>query len=472
MLNIDKKYSLLESSLLDYFENIENEIFMSCHPVVKDQREKSYSFLREYGLPGNKAEKWRNSLLPQNYNQPYTFNRIPAKYDKTVSEIFKCNIHGYSAHILSMLNGWYYNSSKESMQILKDGVIAGSILTAQKEYPELFEKHFGKIANFQKDGFTATNTALFRDGIFIYVPDNVIVKNAIQLLMMVNRDDRLLMNSRNLIVLGKNSKLDFMHCDDSINHDSSLINTLTEIYLDENASLDLYKLQNINDETTLLNNTFIHQEKDSRSKVAVLTLNGGKIRNEINVDFQGQGAEADLNGIYLMDKKQHIDNQVFVRHSVPNCYSNELFKGVLDDEASAVFNGHIYVAKDAQKTNAFQRNNNILMTPEASIDTMPFLEIYADDVKCSHGATVGQIDEDAMFYMMQRGISRQDARLLLMYAFASEVTSKISIDPLRISVEDMIKRRLRGELSICEKCVLHCSVPDKPIEFEIDMSKI
>jgi len=263
-----------------------------------------------------------------------------------------------------------------------------------------------------------------------------------------------------------------MHCDDSINHDSSFINTLTEIYLDENASLDLYKLQNINDETTLLNNTFIHQEKDSRSKVAVLTLNGGKIRNEINVDFQGQGAEADLNGIYLMDKKQHVDNQVFVKHSVPNCYSNELFKGVLDDEASAVFNGHIYVAKDAQKTNAFQRNNNILMTPEASIDTMPFLEIYADDVKCSHGATVGQLDEDAMFYMMQRGISRQDARLLLMYAFASEVTSKISIDPLRISVEDMIKRRLRGELSICEKCVLHCSVPNKPIEFEIDMSKI
>ena len=173
-----------------------------------------------------------------------------------------------------------------------------------------------------------------------------------------------------------------------------------------------------------------------------------------------------------MDKKQHVDNQVFLRHSVPNCFSNELFKGVLDDQASAVFNGYIYVAKDAQKTNAFQRNNNILMTPEASIDTMPFLEIYADDVKCSHGATVGQLDEEAMFYLMQRGINKHDARLLLMYAFTSEVTSKVSIDPLRNSIEDMIKKRLRGELSICEKCVLHCSVPEQPLEFEIDMSKI
>ena len=472
MLTIDKKYSVLESSLLDYFEEQKDQMFSNCHPSVKNQRQKAINYFKETGLPSNKDEKWRNSLLPKIYDQPYTFNAIPADYSKAVSEIFHCEIHGYSAHIVSMLNGWYYGQSKETMLILENGVVVGSILTAQDKYPELFEKHFGKIANAQKDGFTAANTALFRDGIFIYVPDNVVVKNAIQLLMMVNRDDQLFMNSRNLIIIGKNSKLEFMHCDDSINHDSSFINTLTEIYLDENASIDLYKLQNINDSTTLLNSTFIHQERDSRSKMAVLTLNGGKIRNEIDVDFRGEGAESDLNGIYLMDKKQHVDNQVFLRHSVPNCFSNELFKGVLDDQASAVFNGYIYVAKDAQKTNAFQRNNNILMTPEASIDTMPFLEIYADDVKCSHGATVGQLDEDAMFYLMQRGISKQDARLLLMYAFTSEVTSKIGIEPLRVSIEDMIKKRLRGELSICEKCVLHCSVPDKPMEFEIDMSKI
>ena len=231
-------------------------------------------------------------------------------------------------------------------------------------------------------------------------------------------------------------------------------------------------LQNLNDVTSLLNSTYIYQERNSRSKVNVMTLNGGKIRNELHVNLNGEGAEADLNGIYLMDKNQHVDNQVYVRHSVPNCYSSELFKGVLDNKATGVFKGYIYVARDAQQTNAFQRNNNILMTADAQIDTMPFLEIYADDVKCSHGATVGQLDEDALFYLMQRGISRDDARLLLMYAFASEVTSKIEIEPLRISLEDMIKKRLRGELSICEQCVLHCSVPEKILDFEIDMTKI
>jgi Fe-S cluster assembly protein SufD len=289
---------------------------------------------------------------------------------------------------------------------------------------------------------------------------------------MINREEPLMVNTRNLIILGKESKLTFMHCDDSVNHFASFINTLTEVYLGEKANFDLYKLQNINDNTSLLNNTFFHQETQSKLRVNVLSLNGGKIRNELHVDLMGEYAEADLNGVYLMDKQQHIDNQVFVNHAKPNCYSNELFKGVLDEEASGIFNGYIYVARDAQNTNAFQRNNNILMTPQAVIDTMPFLEIYADDVKCSHGATIGQLDEEAMFYLMQRGISKSDARLLLMYAFLAEVTSKVSIDALRNNYEDMIKRRLRGELSICERCVLHCSAPDKPVEFEIDMSKI
>jgi len=173
-----------------------------------------------------------------------------------------------------------------------------------------------------------------------------------------------------------------------------------------------------------------------------------------------------------MDKNQHVDNQLFIKHSAPNCTSNQMFKGVLDDKASAVFKGSVYVARDAQQTAAFQKNANILMTSEASIDTMPFLEIYADDVKCSHGATVGQLDSEAMFYLMQRGISKSDAKLLLMYAFTAEVTNKIGIEALQTNIDDMIKKRLRGDLSICDKCVLHCSTPDTPIIFDIDMSKI
>jgi len=466
------KYNKLEASLIDFYKENKEVLSDSCHPSVAQFREDAFDYFLEHGLPTHKHEKWRTSQLTKIFDEQFLPNFEASPYDKAISEIFECEIHGYDAHIVSMLNGRYYHPDVNALQYLEDGVVVGSILAAQRELPQLFEQHFNKIADHHQNGFSAINTALFRDGIFVYIPDGVEVENAIQLIKMVNRNEKLLINTRNLIVLGKNSKVSFMHCDDSINQHSTFINTITEVYLAENASIDIYKMQNINDETALLNNTFLYQEKNSRSKVSVITLNGGKIRNEMHVDLQGEGAEADLNGVYLMDKKQHVDNQVYVKHSVPNCYSSELFKGVLDDKATGVFNGYIYVARDAQQTNAFQRNNNILMTAEAQIDTQPFLEIYADDVKCSHGATVGQLDQEAMFYLMQRGITKNNARLLLMYAFTSEVTSKIGIEPLRVSVEDMIKKRLRGELSICDKCVLHCSVPNLPTEFEIDMSKV
>jgi Fe-S cluster assembly protein SufD len=472
MSTLNKLQNPLAQSLFGHFQEIEAILNKEGHPAVSRSRKQAFDYFLEIGLPTHNSEKWRNTKLDKQYSSNYKLNVEPSKYEKSVSEIFRCEIHGFDAKVKSMLNGWYYCPDDSKLQTDKDGVVTGSMLSAQKAFPDLFEKHFGRAVNFNKNGFAAICSALFRDGLFIYVPKNVEVKTTIQLIKMVNMPENPLLNSRNLIILEEGSKLSFMHCDDSVNHKSSLINTVTEIIVGKNACLDLYKLQNINDETTLINNTFIRQDRDSNSNVNVLTLNGGMIRNEIYVDLAGEGANADINGVYLMDKKQHIDNQVTLRHSMPNCTSNELFKGVLDNESRAVFNGYIYVAKDAQKTSAFQRNNNILISADAQIDTMPFLEIYADDVKCSHGATVGQLDEDAMFYMMQRGISKEDARLLLMYAFTSEVTSKLNIETLRVSIEDMIKKRLRGELSICEKCVLHCSVPDKLIEFEIDMSKV
>lgn len=472
MATSTKIYNPLESSLINYYREKEKLLTEESHPMVMHQRNEAFQYFCSNGLPSAKDEKWRNTRLDKQYASEYLMDIYPADYQKSVSEIFLCEIHGFNAQVQSLLNGWYYGPDSSKLQITEEGVIIGSLLAAQQVYPDLIDKYYGKIADHKTSGFVGINTALFRDGLFIYVPKNTEVKNTIQLIKMINREENLALHTRNLIILDEGSKLSFMHCDDSVNHFSSLINTVSEVFVGANASFDLYKMQNINDQTTLVNNTFIRQDKDSCLKIYVLTLNGGLVRNELHVDLVGEGADADINGIYLMDKKQHIDNQVNVRHSVPNCTSSELFKGVLNNESSGVFNGYIYVARDAQKTNAFQRNNNILLTPETRIDTMPFLEIYADDVKCSHGATVGQIDEEAMFYLMQRGISREDARLLLMYAFIAEVTSKLIIEPLRLSTEDMIKKRLRGELSICERCVLHCSIPDKLIEFEIDMSKV
>ena len=242
--------------------------------------------------------------------------------------------------------------------------------------------------------------------------------------------------------------------------------------MDEGAHLDHYKLQNLNNISTLLNTTYFHLESESRLNTYALTLNGGLIRNNARVKLNGRGADSNVYGLYLMDRKQHVDNRVFIEHAVPDCTSNELFKGILDDEASAVFNGHILVQRDAQRTNAYQKNPNILLTDTATVNTRPFLEIYADDVKCSHGATVGQLDSEALFYIRSRGLCMASARLLLMYAFAAEVIEKMTLEPLQERIDEMVKQRLRGELHICQNCVLHCANQDKEIHFDIDLSKI
>jgi Fe-S cluster assembly protein SufD len=292
------------------------------------------------------------------------------------------------------------------------------------------------------------------------------------MISIINWNEGLFIQTRNLVILGKNSKITMVHCDDSTNEEAMFSNSVTEVFIDENAHLEHYKLQNLNNQSTLMNAIWFRQMKNSSLKSNAITLNGGLIRNYTHTVLDGEGASAEVYGVYLMDKSQHVDNQVFIDHAKPNCFSNELFKGILDEEASAVFNGHILVRKDAQQTNAFQNNKNILMTDTAKAYAKPFLEIYADDVKCSHGATIGQLDPEAMFYLRSRGICAANARLLLLYAFAREVVDKISIEALKMRVYDMIRKRLKGELNICDTCALHCDGPNKEILFEIDMTKV
>jgi Fe-S cluster assembly protein SufD len=351
-------------------------------------------------------------------------------------------------------------------------VIAGSLAAAMASYPELFEQHYGKYADKEKDSFQALNMAFAQDGFFIYVPDNVVVDKPMQMVSIINWDKELFIQTRNLVIMGKNSKMTMVHCDDSTNQEAMLKNSVTEVFIDEGANLEHYKLQNLNNQSTLINATWFRQMKDSILTSNAITLNGGLIRNYTHTVLDGEGASADIYGVYLMDKTQHVDNQVYVDHAKPNCYSNELFKGILDEEATASFHGHILVRKDAQQTNAFQNNKNILMSDTAKAHSKPFLEIYADDVKCSHGATVGQLDPEAMFYLRQRGICEANARLLLLYAFAGEIVEKVSIEALRERVDDMIRKRLKGELHICDTCALHCEGPNKEILFEIDMTKV
>jgi Fe-S cluster assembly protein SufD len=461
----------LKDKISELYNLHQNEIFSNDPPEVIDIRKKSFDDFLELDFPTTKMESWRNTDMKKILNRDYHICFEPEMEEIDFDKVFRCEVPDLDTHIISLYNGWYIYRDHPMLK-LPNGTLIGSFARALKEYPELVLKHFNKHAKSKLNGFNALNTAYAQDGIFIYVPDNAEAYKTIQMVNILNKEDNLFVQNRNLVILGKNSKLTLVHCDDSHNHKSSLSNSVTEFYLNEGANLNHYKLQNLNDDTSLINSSFFHQEKDSNLATFAISLNGGLIRNDIHVKLNGENSHADVFGLYLTDKDQHVDNQVYIDHAVPNCTSNELFKGILDDHATAVFNGHILVRRDAQHTNAFQTNRNILLTDKATVHTKPFLEIYADDVKCSHGATVGQIDDNALFYIKSRGISEYNAKLLLMYAFAADVINKITITPLKERIDDLVKKRLRGELAICDQCVLHCKNQEKQYEFEIDMSKL
>ncbi len=465
------KNIILKNKLINLFEENKNSIFKNEPQYISNLRNQAIEKFKQLGFPTTKMEGWRKTDLLKALSKNYNHFISSSSNNVNVEELFKCEIHNFDTDIVSFLNGFYVNGNSR-LKTMPDGTIVGSLAKAMEQYPEIFEKYYNKNVQSDKNAFVDLNTAFAQDGLFIYVPDGVEVKKAIQMVSIINHSENLFVQNRNLIILSKNSKLTLVQCDDSINQQSSFNNSVTEIFIEENANLNHYKLKNLNNDSTLINSTFIHQKSGSNASTNSITLNGGLIRNNIFLKLSGQLCDANVYGVYLMDKTQHVDNHVFIDHAAPNCSSNELFKGILDEDATGVFNGHVLVRRNAQKTSAFQNNKNILLTDTASIDTQPFLEIYADDVKCGHGATVGQLDTEAMFYLRSRGITEANARLLLMYAFAAEVINKISIKPLRSRIDDMVKKRLRGELSICDKCVLHCGSPAKEIHFDIDTSKV
>lgn len=462
----------LKEYLSGVFAGKRHEIGLHDTPLVAKKRTQAFELFSRMGFPHAALEKWRGTDLSRALGHEYQALPEQPAADIDIDKIFQCDVPHFETLLVSQLNGWYADR-KNLLQVFPNGMIIGSLAAAFGKYPNLIEAHYGKYADDTSEGLTALNTAMSQDGIFIYVPDHVTVEQNIQTVNITDFKQNLFLNTRNLVILGENSHLRLVQCDDSINHDVTFINSVTEVKIGRNATLDHYKLQNKDDHTTLINSMYFHIDEGGSLSSNAISLNGGLIRNLSHVTLSGKHSSADIYGLYLMDRYQHIDNQVFINHAAPECISRELFKGVLDDHASGVFNGHIKVHRDAQQTNAFQTNKNILLSDKASIDTKPFLEIYADDVKCSHGATIGQLDAEALFYIRSRGISESNAKILLMYAFAADVINKISIPELRQRMDDMVKKRLRGELSQCEQCVLNCSTHEQQkIDFKIDMSKI
>jgi Fe-S cluster assembly protein SufD len=442
----------------------------SATPPINELRKKALELFGKQGFPSTRSENWRFTDLTPLLKMDYTFDFQNQSRSLDVEKIFTCDVYDLDTFSVTLLNGWYVykNAPLTKMQ---DGTIIGSLAKAMEVYPELVTKHLGKAAHIEKSGLAALNTAFMQDGLFIYVPEGVKVEKPVQLVNIVDTPNQVFLQPRHLIILEKEANLTLVHCDHSLTHNVSFTNTVVEIFADEKAWVDHYKIQNKGRNSALITSTYFRQQKDSFARSNIITLNGGFTKNIVEVDLMETGCESDMNGLYLVDSNQHIDNQVFMNHLAPECLSNQLYKGILDDEARAVFSGTVKVNRDAQQTRAFQNNKNILLTDEARANTQPHLEIYADDVKCSHGATVGQLDPEAMFYLRSRGLCERTARQLMMFAFAHEVVEKIAIDVLRERMDHLVEKRLKGELSICDQCMLHCNSKE-PTTFNIDLSKL
>ncbi len=448
-LNTTRKYHQL------YLDN-RKTITSQDPPFLAQMREEAMEEFVKTGFPPKKAENYKYTHLEPLFDAELTIHHAPRKIEFDINDLFRCDVPALETHVLLVVNGYFYTGSGERLTEMDNGVIFGSLMAAVEKYPDLVREYMGQYATAKSDPFVALNTAFARDGVFLYVPKNQVLDKPVQIIHLLISDKDEMVQHRNLFINEGSSQADVIICDHTLSPNIYLTNSVTEAFVADNANLDLVRVQNEHNRAAQVTNTWIRQKRDSKSRHSTVTLHGGKVRNNLHVALEDEGCDADANGLFLIDKQQHVDNFTIIDHQAPHCISDQHYKGVLDDAATGAFSGKIHVHQDAQQTEAYQANNNMLLTDQAKMHTKPQLEIYADDVKCSHGATVGQIDEQGLFYLQSRGIPREEARLMLMYAFADDVISKIKEEPLRNRISGLVSKRLRGELSRCNNCVVQC----------------
>ncbi|MFO8000027.1 MAG: Fe-S cluster assembly protein SufD [Marinilabilia sp.] len=439
-------------TLSNLFEDNRSRIEQRSSPVMNRIRDEAFDAFNELGIPTNKVENYKYTNLQPLFNGEFHLSTEPGLLTQDIEEVFSCDVDALDSFTIFLVNGWYY--TRNNPDELPEGVTVGSLARLAADSPGFVEKYYGLRAPHLSDGVVAFNSMFAQDGFFIHVSKGVTVEKPIQIVNILMSEEALMTNQRNLIVLEDNSEARVMVCDHTLSSDKFVMNNVTEAYVGRDARFDYYNLQNQHNATTQVSGFYLEQLENSRVQTNNLTLHAGVARNNIELKLAGSHAEGYAYGLYLLDKNQHVDNFSYIDHAVPECFSDELFKGVLDDHSTGAFTGKIMVRPDAQQTNAYQSNNNLLLTNDAKINTKPQLEIYADDVKCSHGATVGQLDDQAMFYLRTRGINKEEATILLMYAFAYEVIEKIRVEPLREQIRDLVEKRFRGELDKCHSCVV------------------
>ena len=444
----------MEKQYINLYKQYHETIKKHSSSLMNVGRDASFALFEKLGFPTTKLEKYKYTDLTDALSYDYGLNISRLNIPVDPYHVFKCDVPGIQSYLYFVLNDGFYPVNDKRNDDLPESVIICSLREASEKYPALVEKYYGKLTATKNDGLVAFNGAFAQDGFFMYVPENVQLDRPVQLINIMRSDVDFMANSHNLIILEKNAKVQLLVCDHTMDDVRFVTNRVTEVFVDEYATYEHYKLENTHNKTTNLSTLLIDQKASSNVLGNIMTLHNGVTRNTIEIGINGEHCETTLCGMVVGDKNQQVDNYTSIRHNKPNCHSTELFKYVLDDVSKGGFTGELYVARDAQKTQAYQTNKNILLNRTAKMRTKPQLEIYADDVKCSHGATIGQLDESAMFYMRQRGIPEKESRMLLMFAFTADVIDHIRIDALQDRMKMLVEKRLRGELSKCEGCVI------------------
>ena len=443
----------MKNQYIELYDECRGMICSHSAEVMNAVRDEAYENFKGQGFPTKKVERYKYTDIEKLFEPNYGLNLNRLDIPVNPYDAFRCDVPNLSTSLYFVVNDAFYKKI-EPKALLPEGVIVDSLKNQAEKNPDLIAKYYSKLAKTGEDAVTALNTMLAQDGLVVYVPRNVVVDRAVQVINILRSDVDLMVNRRVLIVVEEGAEVKLLFCDHAADNRNFLATQVIEAYVGRNASLDLYCLEETHAKNVRVSNLYIDQEADSRVNHNVITLHNGVTRNRVDLSLSGEGSECVLNGCVIADKEQHVDNNTVIDHKVAHCTSSQLYKYVLDEKATGAFAGRVLVRHGAQKTSSEMRNQNICATREARMFTQPMLEISADDVKCSHGSTVGQLNDAAMFYMRQRGISEKEAKLLLEFAFVNEVIDTIKLEPLRDRLHHLVEKRFRGELSKCEGCKL------------------
>lgn len=427
----------LKEKLLSSFLAFEQKVDINTD--LHDLRNESLKNFDNKGFPNKKEEAWKYTSL--NAVLANDFNILP-KGDSSVEwkDVKKYFLNDVDTYKVVFINGVFCSHLSSTTHDGIDVCLMSSALTKPK-YKMVIDTYFNDAID-KEDSLSSLNTAYAFEGAYINIPKSTVVQKPIEIIYFTTGNNSVFVQPRNLVIVGENAHVQIIERHQSLTDEPVFTNAVTEIFAAKRAIVDYYKLQNDVQTANLIDNTFVKQKQESRVSVHTFSFGGNITRNNLNFYQQGERIDSTLKGITIIGDKQHVDHYTLVNHEQPNCESHQNYKGIFDDRSTGVFNGKIFVNKIAQKTDAFQQNNNILLTDKATLNTKPQLEIFADDVKCSHGCTIGQLDEDAMFYMQQRGIPKKEAKALLMYAFTDEVLKSVAIPDLQLKLQKLISMKL------------------------------